>query len=195
MNQISSKIEDEQVLIIQLQKKIKELQVSQTGLFNFLSMYFYQNTFINSFIVFKARIEELEEELEAERSTRAKMEKQRCDSSKELEELSERLEEAGGATSAQIEMNKKREADFLKLRRDLEEAVLHHEAMTAALRKKHADSELSEQIDSLQRVKQKLEKERSEAKMEADDLTSNLEQLAKSKVENMIHVAPHSDLI
>uniref|UniRef100_A0A671PFZ9 Myosin-7-like n=1 Tax=Sinocyclocheilus anshuiensis TaxID=1608454 RepID=A0A671PFZ9_9TELE len=156
MNQISSKIEDEQALIIQLQKKIKELQ---------------------------ARIEELEEELEAERSTRAKMEKQRCDASKELEELSERLEEAGGTTSAQIEMNKKREADFLKLRRDLEEAILHHEAMTAALRKKHADSvaELSEQIDSLQRVKQKLEKERSEAKMEADDLTSNLEQLAKSK--------------
>uniref|UniRef100_A0A9J7X4F9 Myosin, heavy chain 7B, cardiac muscle, beta a n=1 Tax=Cyprinus carpio carpio TaxID=630221 RepID=A0A9J7X4F9_CYPCA len=165
MNQISSKIEDEQVLIIQLQKKIKELQ---------------------------ARIEELEEELEAEHSTRAKMEKQRCDSSKELEELSERLEEAGGATSAQIEMNKKREADFLKLRRDLEEAVLHHEAMTAALRKKHADSvaELSEQIDSLQRVKQKLEKERSEAKMEADDLTSNLEQLAKSKaaIEKMCRV-------
>lgn len=125
--------------------------------------------------------------MEAERSTRAKMEKQRSDSSKELEELSERLEEAGGATSAQIEMNKKREADFLKLRRDLEEAILHHETMTAALRKKHADSmaELSEQIDSLQRVKQKLEKERSEAKMEADDLTSNLEQLAKSKVENM----------
>ncbi|NP_001311408.1 myosin, heavy chain 7B, cardiac muscle, beta a isoform X3 [Danio rerio] len=156
MNQISSKIEDDQVLIIQLQKKIKELQ---------------------------ARIEELEEEMEAERSTRAKMEKHRSDSSKELEELSERLEEAGGATSAQIEMNKKREADFLKLRRDLEEAILHHEAMTAALRKKHADSvvELSEQIDSLQRVKQKLEKERSEAKMEADDLTSNLEQLAKGK--------------
>uniref|UniRef100_A0A8C1XNV7 Myosin, heavy chain 7B, cardiac muscle, beta a n=1 Tax=Cyprinus carpio TaxID=7962 RepID=A0A8C1XNV7_CYPCA len=149
MNQISSKIEDEQVLIIQLQKKIKELQVT-------------------------------------------KMEKQRCDASKELEELSERLEEAGGATSAQIEMNKKREADFLKLRRDLKEAILHHEAMTAALRKKHADSvaELSEQIDSLQRVKQKLEKERSEAKMEADDLTSNLEQLAKSKaaIEKMCRV-------
>lgn len=147
--------------------------------------------------MFKARIEELEEELEAERCTRAKMEKQRCDASKELEELSERLEEAGGATSAQIEMNKKREADFLKLHRDLEQATLHHEAITAALRKKHADSvaDLSEQIDSLQRVKQKLEKERSEAKMEADDLTSNLEQLAKSKVENMIHVAPHSDLI
>uniref|UniRef100_A0AAR2IRF6 Myosin, heavy chain 7B, cardiac muscle, beta a n=1 Tax=Pygocentrus nattereri TaxID=42514 RepID=A0AAR2IRF6_PYGNA len=156
MNQINSKIEDEQALVIQLHKRIKELQ---------------------------ARIEELEEELEAERSGRAKVEKQRGDAARELEELSERLEEAGGATSAQIEMNKKREADFLKLRHDLEEAMLHHEATAAALRKKHADSvaELSEQIDSLQRIKQKLEKERNETKMEADDLASNLEQLAKSK--------------
>uniref|UniRef100_A0A3P8VL58 Myosin, heavy chain 7B, cardiac muscle, beta a n=3 Tax=Cynoglossus semilaevis TaxID=244447 RepID=A0A3P8VL58_CYNSE len=156
MSAISSRIEDEQAMVNQLQKKIKELQ---------------------------ARTEELEEELEAERSCRAKAEKQRGDVARELEDLSERLEEAGGATSAQIEVNKKREADFLKLRRDLEEAMLHHEATTATLRKKHADSvaELSEQIDSLQRVKQKLEKERSEAKMESDDLVSTVEQLAKGK--------------
>nr|XP_057902115.1 myosin, heavy chain 7B, cardiac muscle, beta a [Doryrhamphus excisus] len=156
MNEMSSKIEDEQALVNQLQKKIKELL---------------------------ARTEELEEELEADRACRAKVEKQRGDVARELEDLSERLEEAGGATSVQIEINKKREADFLKLRRDLEEAMLHHEATTAALRKKHADSvaELSEQIDSLQRVKQKLEKERSEAKMEADDLASTVEQLSKAK--------------
>uniref|UniRef100_A0A7N8YBQ4 Myosin-7B n=1 Tax=Mastacembelus armatus TaxID=205130 RepID=A0A7N8YBQ4_9TELE len=156
INAMSTRIEDEQAIVNQLQKKIKELQVEN---------------------------KELEEELEADRACRAKVEKQRGDVARELEELSERLEEAGGATSAQIEMNKKREADFLKLRRDLEEAMLHHEATTAALRKKHADSvaELSEQIDSLQRVKQKLEKERSEAKMEADDLASTVEQLSKSK--------------
>lgn len=126
----------------------------------------------------------MEEELESERACRAKVEKQRSEVARELEELSERLEEAGGATTVQIEMNKKREADFLKLRRDLEEAMLHHEVTTAALRKKHADSvaELSEQIDSLQRVKQKLEKERSEGKMEIDDLASTVEQLSKNKV-------------
>uniref|UniRef100_A0A8D0A4E7 Myosin-7B n=1 Tax=Sander lucioperca TaxID=283035 RepID=A0A8D0A4E7_SANLU len=156
MNGMSTRIEDEQALVNQLQKKIKELQ---------------------------ARTEELEEELEAERACRAKVEKQRGDVAHELEELSERLEEAGGATSAQIEFNKKREADFLKLRRDLEEAMMHHEATMATLRKKHADSvaELSEQIDSLQRVKHKLEKERSEAKMEADDLACTVEQLSKGK--------------
>ena len=114
------------------------------------------------------------------------MEKQRIDVARELEELSERLEEAGGATFAQIEMNKKREADVLKLRRDLEEAMLHHEATAGALRKKHADSvaELGEQIDSRQRVKQKLEKERGEVKMEADDLVSTVEHLSKAKVKS-----------
>ncbi|KAG8521881.1 Myosin-3, partial [Galemys pyrenaicus] len=156
-SQLQSKVEDEQTLGIQFQKKIKELQ---------------------------ARIEELEEEIEAERATRAKTEKQRSDYARELEELSERLEEAGGVTSTQIELNKKREAEFLKLRRDLEEATLQHEATVAALRKKHADSvaELGEQIDNLQRVKQKLEKDKSEFKLEIDDLASNVESVSKSKV-------------
>uniref|UniRef100_A0AAR2K491 Myosin heavy chain 7 n=1 Tax=Pygocentrus nattereri TaxID=42514 RepID=A0AAR2K491_PYGNA len=156
ISQLSSKIEDEQALAAQLQKKLKELQ---------------------------ARIEELEEELEAERAARAKVEKQRADLSRELEEISERLEEAGGATAAQIEMNKKREAEFQKLRRDLEEATLQHEATAATLRKKHADSvaDLGEQIDNLQRVKQKLEKEKSELRLELDDVVSNMEQIVKSK--------------
>ncbi|XP_040186809.1 myosin-1B-like [Rana temporaria] len=156
ISQFQSRIEDEQALGAQLQKKIKELQ---------------------------ARIEELEEEIEAERASRAKAEKQRSDYSRELEEISERLEEAGGATSAQIEMNKKREAEFQKMRRDLEEATLQHEATAATFRKKHADSmaEFSEQVDNLQRVKQKLEKEKSEMKMEIDDLASNMETVSKSK--------------
>lgn len=132
----------------------------------------------------KACNEELVEELEVERVARAKVEKQRSDLSRELEEISERLEEAGGATAAQVELNKKREAEFQKLRRDLEESTLHHEAIAAALRKKHADSvaELGEQIDNLQRVKQKLEKEKSEYKMESDDLSSNMEIMVKAKV-------------
>lgn len=103
---------------------------------------------------------------------------------RELEEISERLEEAGGATVVQIEMNKKRENEFLKLRRDLEEATLQHEATAATLRKKQADSvaDLGEQIDNLQRVKQKLEKEKSELRLELDDVVSNMEHIVKSKV-------------
>ncbi|KAF1466398.1 Myosin heavy chain, skeletal muscle, adult, partial [Spheniscus demersus] len=169
ISQIQSKIEDEQALGMQLQKKIKELQASLCP--------------FSSFTLPQARIEELEEEIEAERTSRAKAEKHRADLSRELEEISERLEEAGGATTAQIEMNKKREAEFQKMRRDLEEATLQHEATAAALRKKHADStaELGEQIDNLQRVKQKLEKEKSELKMEIDDLASNMESVSKAK--------------
>ncbi len=126
----------------------------------------------------------MEEELEAERAARAKVEKQRSDLARELEEISERLEEAGGATAAQIEMNKKREAEFQKLRRDLEEATLQHEATAATLRKKQADSvaDLGEQIDNLQRVKQKLEKEKSELRLELDDVVSNMEHIVKTKV-------------
>ncbi|XP_060940855.1 myosin-7-like isoform X2 [Limanda limanda] len=156
ISQLIGKYEDDQAMIIQLQKKIKELQ---------------------------ARVEELEEELEAERAARAKVEKQRAELARELEEISERLEEAGGATSVQIEMNKKREAEFLKLRRDLEEATLHHEATAATLRKKQADSvaDLGEQIDNLQRVKQKLEKEKSELRLELDDVVSSMEHVVKSK--------------
>lgn len=132
----------------------------------------------------QARIEELEEEIEVEHVARHKLEKQRSDLSRQLEEISERLEEAGGATIAQVELNKRRETEFQKLRRDLEQSTLHHEAVTAALRKKHADSvaELGEQMDNLQRVKQKLEKEKSEYKMEIDDLSGNVEVTMKSKV-------------
>ncbi|XP_041950931.1 myosin-6 [Alosa sapidissima] len=154
---LNSKVEDEQLVSVQLQKKLKENQ---------------------------ARIEELEEELDAERAARAKVEKQRSDLSRELEDISERLEEAGGATCAQVELNKKRDSEFQKLRRDLEEATLQHEATSATLRKKHADSvaELGEQIDNLQRVKQKLEKEKSELKLELDDMSSNMESVVKAKV-------------
>ncbi|XP_054464256.1 myosin-1B-like [Anoplopoma fimbria] len=157
LSQLQTKVEDEQALGSQLQKKIKELQV---------------------------RNEELEEEIESERSARAKVEKQRCDLSRELDEISERLEEAGGATAAQAEMNKKREAEFLKLRRELEESSLQHDATSATLRKKHADSvaELGEQLDNIQRVRQKLEKEKSEMSLEMDDLGSNMETTAKAKI-------------
>ncbi|KAM6913477.1 myosin heavy chain, skeletal muscle, adult-like [Lycodopsis pacificus] len=153
---LQCKTDGEQVLNTQLQKKIKELQ---------------------------ARAEELEEEIEAERSARAKVETQRSDLSRELEEISERLEEAGGAAAAQAEVNEKRDADFQRLRRDLEESALQHEAVAAALRKKQADgvAELGDQIDNLQRAKQKLEKEKSELRMEVDDVASNTESVLKSK--------------
>merc|ERR1719341_1929972 len=69
----------------------------------------------------EAHIARKEKELEAERQARAKAERQRSDLAREMESLGERLNEASGATSAQVELNKKRESEVTKLRKDLEE--------------------------------------------------------------------------
>ncbi|NWS06141.1 MYH4 protein, partial [Motacilla alba] len=164
--QMQNKIAEQQNSGTHLQKKIRELQARD---------------FTSSLIT--ARAAELEEETMSEKTTRTKAEKRCAELARELEETRGSLEEAGGATTAQTELRKKREAEFQKMRRDLEEATLQHEATAAALRKKHADStaELGEQIDNLQRVKQKLEKEKSELKMEIDDLAGRTEAITKSK--------------
>uniref|UniRef100_A0AAR5QAB2 Myosin heavy chain, muscle n=1 Tax=Dendroctonus ponderosae TaxID=77166 RepID=A0AAR5QAB2_DENPD len=156
ISSLTAKLEDEQSVVGKTQKQIKELQ---------------------------ARIEELEEEVEAERQARAKAEKQRADLARELEELGERLEEAGGATSAQIELNKKREAELAKLRRDLEESNIQHEGTLANLRKKHNDavSEMGEQIDQLNKLKAKAEKEKAQYFGELNDLRASVDHLANEK--------------
>merc|ERR1712203_567840 len=102
-------------------------------------------------------------ELEAERQARAKAERQRSDLARELESLGERLNEAGGATHAQVELNKKRDAEVQKLRKDLEEANIQHEATLTNLRRKHQDavSEMAEQIEQLTKMKAKVEKDKN----------------------------------
>merc|ERR1719309_1948625 len=104
----------------------------------------------------------MEEELEAERQARAKAERQRSDLSRELESLGERLQEASGTTAAQIELNKKRESEVTKLRKDLEECHIQHDATLVSLKKKHADStsEMMERTDVLTRMKAKIEKDK-----------------------------------
>merc|ERR1719461_1699827 len=86
---MSAKIEDEGTLGSKYGKQVKELQ---------------------------SRIEELDEELHIERQNRAKAEKNRTTLSRDTQDLGGRLEEAGSNTSTQIELNKKREAELLKLK-------------------------------------------------------------------------------
>merc|ERR1719462_976297 len=142
---LSSKLGDEQGVVLKQQKGIKEYQ---------------------------GRVEELEEELEAERQVRANAERQRSDMARELEDLGERLNEAGGATAAQIELNKKREAEVQKLRKDLEEAKIQHEATLVSLKKKHQDAvaEMTEQIDQLNKMKAKIEKDKGQIMNEIGDV-------------------------
>uniref|UniRef100_A0A8C6DWD5 Myosin heavy chain 15 n=1 Tax=Moschus moschiferus TaxID=68415 RepID=A0A8C6DWD5_MOSMO len=156
MNQMRSNVENEKNLVAQLQKMVKE---------------------------FQTQIQLLKEELEAERTTRAKVEKERADLFRELEDMNERLEEAGGVSSAQLEITKKQETKFQKLRRDLEEATLHFEATSASLKKRHADSlaELESKVENLQQVKQTLEKDKSDLQLEVNDLLTHVEQMTKAK--------------
>merc|ERR1719205_519025 len=120
--QLSAKLDDEQNLVAKAQKGIKEIQ---------------------------GRVEAMEEELEAERQARAKAERQRSDLAREIDQLGERLDEASGATTAQVELNKKREAEVAKLRKDVEEANIQQESVLANLKRKQGDAsaEMTEQID------------------------------------------------
>merc|ERR1712001_480323 len=105
----------------------------------------------------QSRIEANEEELEAERQARSKAGKQKSTIARDLDDLTERLEEAGGATMAQVDLNKKREAEIGKLRRDLEEANIQHDGTLVGLKKKNVDatSEMAEQVDQLNKMKTK----------------------------------------
>uniref|UniRef100_A0A0R3RFG9 Myosin head n=1 Tax=Elaeophora elaphi TaxID=1147741 RepID=A0A0R3RFG9_9BILA len=137
-----------------------------------------------------ARYSELEEELQAERQAKLKIERSRSEMQKELEELSDRLDEAGGATQAQIELNKKREAEQAKIRRDLEEISLNAETTIANLRKKHNDAmaELSEQLDTVQKGRIRLEKEKGSLQREIDNLQNQCDLETKQR-QNMDKLA------
>ncbi|XP_063612890.1 myosin heavy chain, muscle-like [Penaeus indicus] len=154
---LASKVEDEQNLVSKLNRQIKELQV---------------------------RIEELEQEVDEERQGRSKAEKSKTALVRELEEISQRLDEAGGATAMQIELNKKRETELVKIRRDLEEANIQHEAAIASLRKRHSDAvgELTEQVENLNRLKARNEKEKATLKRENEDTRLAMDELLRDKV-------------
>ena len=150
------KLDDEQSLVAKVQKTIKEIQ---------------------------SRVEEMEEELEAERQGRAKAERQRSDLSREMENLNERLSEASGATSAQIELNKKREAEVTKIRRDLEETQIQQESTIVGLKKKQQDAnaEMQEQIEQLNKIKAKIEKDKTVIMHEIADARAATDEVARSK--------------
>ena len=105
----------------------------------------------------QCRIEVLEEELEAERQARAHAERQRSDLAREMENLAERLNQAGGSTAAQTELNKKKEYEVARLRKDIEEMRIQQESLVTSMKKKQQDSmtEMNEQCDQLTKMKSK----------------------------------------
>merc|ERR1712088_450219 len=144
----------------------------------------------------QGRIEELEEELEAERQSRSKAERQRSDLAREIEELGHRLDEAGGATNAQVELNKKRENEIAKLRKDMEEASMSLGDFENNKRKVVADNadllrvvgELSTSLNLLTNAKGALAAQLDEAKSRADS-ESRERTLLLGKFRNLEHEA------
>ena len=118
-----------------------------------------------------SRLEELDEELEAERLARARADKGRGALRRELDELNEKLEETGSNTAAQIALNTRREEELAKLKMELDECNITHESTLAILRQKHNTtiSELGDQIDGLNKAKAKVEKERNAVALELEE--------------------------
>merc|ERR1712121_107520 len=153
---LAAKLDDEQSLVAKAQKNIKELQ---------------------------GRVEATEEELEAERQARAQAERQRSDLSREIDQLGTRLDEAGGATVAQVELNKKREAEIVKLRKDVEEANISADSVLSNLKRKQGDAilEMTEQIDALQKRKAQIDKDKNLIMSEIADARAATEEVVRAQ--------------
>ena len=153
---IGAKIEDEQTLGSKYSKQVKELAV---------------------------RVDELDEEINVERGNRAKAEKNRGLLSRDLEDIGTRLEQAGSNTALQIELNKKRESELAKLKSDLEESNIGHEGTLAALRQKHNNNmaELGEQIDGLNKMKGKAEKDKAGMERDLQEARATLDESMRER--------------
>merc|ERR1712073_178544 len=153
---LQAKIEDEQTLAGKYSKQIKELQ---------------------------SRLEEVDEELAVERQNRAKAEKNRSLLSRDIEDLGQKLEDAGNNTATQIELNKKRESELAKLKGELEESNIAHEGTLAALRQKHNNNmaEMGENIDGLNKMKAKAEKDKAGMERDLQEARAGLEEAMRER--------------
>ena len=153
---VSAKIEDESTLGTKYSKQVKELL---------------------------SRLDDLEEELMIERGNRAKAEKNRQVLARDIEDLMNRLEDAGSNTISQVELNKKREAELALLRSQHEETSIAHEGTLAALRTKHNNviSDMGEQIDSLNKMKAKAEKDKAGMERDLAEARSGLDSAMRDR--------------
>merc|ERR1719516_840854 len=78
-----------------------------------------------------------------------------------------------------MEINKKREAELIKLKTELDDSNLQHETNLAGIRQKHNGifADLSDQIDQLNKAKSKLEQNKNGLMMELNQSRHTLEEL------------------
>ncbi len=83
------------------------------------------------------RLHVLEDDLSSEQHLRKRIEREKHDLQLQIIGLSERLTESEGGTEAQLDINRKREAEMAKLRKLLEDVHIESEQSIHLLRKKH----------------------------------------------------------
>lgn len=134
-------------------------------------------------VLYDTRIKELEEELEVERSGRYKAEKRRSELEREVSLLTEQLEETTKSSKQHAETIKKREAEYFKLQRDLEDVQTQNEIHLGSFRKKQQDqiNQLTEQLDQQHKARQKSEREKMQIRGEADELRGQIEIITQGK--------------
>ena len=129
------------------------------------------------------RLKEIDRELDEERANRTKAEQARSFLSRDIDDLSSRLEEAGNKTSSQIENGKRRDVELGRLKSQLEESSISHETMLAGQRQKHNNmiTEMKENIDALNKTKNKSEHDKGKMERDLNELKINLEKTVQEK--------------
>ncbi|KAK5642657.1 hypothetical protein RI129_008824 [Pyrocoelia pectoralis] len=136
------------------------------------------------------KIRLLSDDLESEREFRARIEREKADLSVQVIQLSERLEEAEGGVETQIEVNKKRDSELLKIRKLLDDVHLESEETAQLLKRKHHEVivDFQEQIDILSKLKARSDKEKSKFQAEVYELIAQVDTLNKEKFLSVKHV-------
>ncbi|CAJ0583983.1 unnamed protein product, partial [Mesorhabditis spiculigera] len=159
LHSLGMKLEDEQNNVAKLQKSIKDDE---------------------------AKMNDVQDQLGEEKESRQKADRSRLELQQEYDNILDALEDQRSAVGSQIEAGKKKDAELAKLRRDFEEAGLKFGEQLTALKKKGTDAvqELTDQIEQLNKVKQRTEKEKNAIQREYDESSSQLDQIAKERVEH-----------
>ena len=112
-------------------------------------------------------------EMEVGRQACARDEKQRSGLARELDEPTELFKDTRGTVAAQVDLNKNREDELQKLRRNLDEASLGQETTAIGLCGRYADAiaEMGDRVDRLWRLGNSSERERQSLSRKLLDLT------------------------
>lgn len=157
LNKHVVKTEEERLQLIGLSKRIKEVQI---------------------------RLNEHDEELVHERQLRFKAEARVVDLSRQLEETTLKLEEFGGVTKCQSEMNRKRETEMDLLKDEFEKKSRQHEFVVGKLNKKQLElmNEQNMEKEKLRKLVKRLEMEKEVTGKQVDEYREQCEKYEAEKV-------------